>query len=98
MQELICQFIRPDLLILVPVLFLIGNWLKKSTIRDYKIPFILGTIAIILSNIYILLTINIFSIREILLGLFAGFCQGILIAGASVFLKQLKIQSNKNYK
>ena len=91
MQELICQFIRPDLLILVPVLFLIGNWLKKSNIPDN----ILGGISIMLSNIYILLTINIISLREILLGIFAGFCQGVLIAGASVFLKQLKIQSNK---
>ena len=96
LQEIICRFIRPDLLVLVPVLFLIGNGLKKSLIEDCKIPFILGLIAVILSNIYIMLTIDVFNIREVLMGIFAGFCQGILIAGASVFVKQLQIQSDKS--
>lgn len=95
MQELIYQFIKPDLLVLVPVLFLIGNWLKKSAVKDYKIPFILGIISVILSSIYIILTISTFNIKEVCSGLFAGICQGILISGTSVFFKQLKIQSNK---
>ena len=94
-DEIVYKFIKPDLLILIPVLFLIGNWLKKSKIKDYKIPFIIGCIGVILSNLYIILAIPVFNIREVLMAIFAGFCQGILIAGVSVFIKQLKIQSKK---
>ena len=95
-QTGIYKFIKPDLLILVPVLFLIGNWLKKSNIKDYKFPFIIWLLGIILYNLYILPTLPNINFQEILTAVFAGFCQGILIAGASVFAKQLKIQSKKN--
>ncbi len=95
LQNMIYKFIKPDLLILIPVLFLVGNFLKKSSIKDNKIPLIIGVIGVILSSIYIISKIDIFNFKELLMAIFAGFCQGILVAGSSVFVKQLKIQSNK---
>ena len=42
------EFIKPELLILIPVLYLIGIGMKKSEIKDKFIPLLLGTIAVIL--------------------------------------------------
>lgn len=95
LSELIYKFIKPDLLILVPVLFLIGNGLKKSNIKDNKIPIIIGIFGILFSSIWIFSTTDMAGIKEVLMAVFAGFSQGILIAGGSVFFKQLDIQSKK---
>ena len=36
------EFIKPELLILIPVLYLIGIGMKKSEIKDKFIPLLLG--------------------------------------------------------
>lgn len=95
LQELIYKFIKPDLLILVPVLFCIGNGLKKSNVKDNKIPIIVGVLGILFSFIWIFSTTNVLGIKEVSMAIFAGFSQGILIAGGSVFFKQLDIQAKK---
>ena len=96
MQEIIYNFISPDLLILIPVLFLISNWLKKSSIKSSKIPYITSSIGVTLSNIYIISNIKSFNFRELSAAIFSSFCQGILISGASIFTNQIKISTNKN--
>jgi len=52
--ELIKNFIKPELLILIPVLYFIGVAIKNTTlIKDKFIPLILGLIGIILSSLWI---------------------------------------------
>lgn len=84
-MEEIKNFISPELMVLVPVLYFIGVGIKKSTlIPDKFIPLVLGVCGIILSCLYILGT-NGFSI----VGLFTAMTQGILVAGCSVYVNQL---------
>ena len=46
----ILAFIRPEMLVLIPVLIILGLMLKKATyIEDWTIPIILGGIGIILA-------------------------------------------------
>ena len=40
------EFIKPELLILIPVLYIVGIGLKKSKLSDTLIPLVLGGIAI----------------------------------------------------
>ena len=40
------EFIKPELLILIPVLYLIGIGMKKSEVKDKFIPLLLGIVAI----------------------------------------------------
>ena len=89
------EFIKPELLILIPVLYVVGIGLKKSKLSDTLIPLILGGIAIVLSAAWVIATSNIYTLRDIAYALFISVTQGILSAGASVYVNQLYVQSKK---
>ena len=89
------EFIKPELLILIPVLYVVGIGLKKSKLSDTLIPLILGGIAIVLSAAWVIATSNISTLRDIAYALFISVTQGILSAGASVYVNQLYVQSKK---
>ena len=89
------EFIKPELLILIPVLYLIGMALKKSKISDAYIPIILGATSVILSTAWVIAVSNISTIKDVAFALFVSVTQGILSAGTSVYFNQLYIQSKK---
>ena len=92
MNGYLVQFIKPELLILVPVLFSAGALLKKSRIHDYYIPLILGVAGIVLSTIWTIGTSFGFAWQGLLMEIFTGVTQGILAAAVSVYVSQLMKQ------
>lgn len=95
-MEFLKDFIKPELLVLIAVLYFIGAALKKSAVRDKLIPFILGGIGVALALIWVLATSPLGTAQEILLAVFTAIVQGVLVAGASVYANQLYIQSKKD--
>ena len=93
--EVFKEFIKPELLILIPVLYLIGIGIKKSEVKDKFIPLLLGTVAVILSGLYVFATSEITGAKEIAMAIFVALTQGILTAGSSVYFDQLYKQSKK---
>lgn len=90
------EFIKPELLILIPVLYFVGIAIKKSKVfKDKYIPLILGCIAILLTGLYLLATTDICDFRAIATAIFTAITQGILCAAASVYVNQLLKQSKK---
>ncbi len=89
------EFIKPELLILIPVLYVVGIGLKKSKLSDTLIPLVLGGIAVVLSAAWVIATSDISTLKDIAYALFISVTQGILSAGASVYVNQLYIQSKK---
>ena len=89
------EFINPELLILIPVLYFVGIGLKKSKLSNTLIPLILGGIAIVLSSAWVIATSDISTLRDIAYALFISVTQGVLSAGASVYVNQLYVQSKK---
>lgn len=89
------EFIKPELLILIPVLYIVGIGLKKSKLSDTLIPLVLGGIAIVLSAAWVIATSDITTLKDIAYALFISVTQGILSAGASVYVNQLYVQSKK---
>ena len=89
------EFIKPELLVLIPVVYLIGMVLKKSKIPDRLIPFILGSISILICALWVCVTSDIKGIKDIALIAFTSITQGVLTAGASVYINQLYVQSKK---
>lgn len=90
------EFIKPELLILIPVLYLIGTGIKKSEkISDSLIPIILGGVGVLLSALWVLAISDISSGKEIAVAIFTAVTQGILIAGASVYSNQLIKQAKE---
>lgn len=89
------EFIKSELLILIPVLYVVGIGLKKSKLSDTLIPLILGGIAIVLSAAWVIATSDISTLKDVAYALFISVTQGILSAGASVYVNQLYVQSKK---
>lgn len=89
-MEQLQEYIKPELLVLIPVLYFIGAGLKKSEVKDKFIPWILMASGIVLSMLYVLGTSGI-----TMVAIFTAITQGILCAGTSVYVNQLVKQSNK---
>ena len=92
----VMNFIKPELLILVPVLYTIGLGIKKSNVTDKYIPLILGIVSIFLSTLWVISTSDIKNWQDAVYAVFISITQGILTAGASVYVNQLYIQSKKD--
>ncbi len=95
MYEMLKEFIKPELLVLIPVLYLYGMALKMSAVADKHIPWLLGVVSIILSFLFIGATSVIDGWQEMLLAVFSGITQGALCAGASVYVNQIIKQAKK---
>lgn len=95
MNEMLNEFIKPELMVLIPVLYLLGIALKNSKVANKHIPWILGTVSIILSLLFIVSTSVINGWKDTLMMLFIGITQGVLCAGASVYVNQLVKQYGK---
>lgn len=91
-------YIREELLILIPVMYLVGALVKKSKIEDRWIPYILGIISVLLAMIWVASTGEINNYRDCGKAIFTSITQGVLIAGASVYANQLCVQSKKKNK
>lgn len=89
------KYIKSELLVLVPVLYIIGLGLKKSTLPDKWIPLVLGFIGTALSALWVAATSSIATGQELAAALFTAVTQGVLAAGASVYASQLHIQAHK---
>lgn len=96
-MEGIREFIMPELLVLIPVLYVIGTILKNTTlIADKYIPLILGILSVILCTVYITGNASVINVGTFLKSLFTGITQGILCAGASVYINQVAVVQPKN--
>lgn len=95
-MQTIMSFIKPELLVLVPVLYFIGAGLKKSqAFPDSRIPMVLGVCGILLAALYVAAASTLDSWQAGLLAAFAAATQGILAAGCSVYINQMIKQKNK---
>lgn len=80
----ILDYIVKEVYILIPVLYIIGMFLKKvPKLKDWSIPWILLGLGVLGGFFLAGLSIH-------------GLIQGILVAGASVFANQLYKQTKEN--
>ena len=89
------EYIKSELLVLVPVLYIIGLGLKKSKLKDKWIPLVLGITGIILSAVWVAATSQIENAKDIAAAFFTSVTQGVLAAGASVYANQIYVQARK---
>lgn len=78
------EFIKGELLVLIPVLYAIGGGLKKSKlVKSNFIPLTLTGLGLLLSSLYVVGTEGFSA-----LALFTAIVQGVLCAGAAVLVNQ----------
>lgn len=89
MENILTDYIKSELLILVPVLWLIGQGIKKTSVKNSFIPLILGGCGIFLACLYVFSVTDFYCFKCVLQAFFAGITQGLLCAGASVYCNEL---------
>ncbi len=90
------QYIESELFIIVPVLYVLGMLIKKSTVNDKWIPLILGIMGIALVTVYKLAINTPSGSSEIFSLIFSGITQGLLCASASVYANNIVKQFKKD--
>ena len=95
-MEYIIEFIKPELLVLVPVLYIMGTFLKKAqTFADNHIPLALTAVGIVLAALWVVGTVPTGTAREIVLAVFTALVQGVICAGLAVYGDQMVKQTGK---
>ncbi len=91
------NYIKPELLILIPVLYFIGTGLKKSeAVLDKHIPLLLGAVGVALALVWVLASSDMSGMQDALQAVFAAVTQGVLCAGCSVYADQFGKQHGKD--
>lgn len=92
----IMNYVKPELIIVAIVLYIIGCGIKKTkSIKDKYIPYILGCGGIILSAIWVLANSPLSTMQDVLMAVFTSIVQGVLVAGLSTYVNQLIKQAKE---
>ena len=95
-MDQIMEYVKPELVIVAVALYILGMFLKQTTmVLDKYIPVILGIVGIVLCAIWVFATTAVSSPQDIALAIFTAVIQGILVAGASTYVNQIVKQSGK---
>lgn len=95
-MDQILSYVKPELLIVVVVLYFIGVMIKKSeNISDKFIPMILGILGMLICGLYVFATSTVSGSQKVAMALFTAITQGIIVAGLSTYVNQLIKQSGK---
>lgn len=90
------SFIDTGLLVLIPALYIVGMFFKRSQrINSRCIPLLLGSVGVVLAASWVLSTSHIVTWQHTLQALFTSFVQGVLCAGTAVYANQIKKQAEK---
>lgn len=90
--EALKELVKPELAILIPVMWAIGYAIKNTQkIDDKYIPIILGVVSILLTALGLLATVE----SDFITLLFAAITQGIIIAAVAVYGNQIVKQMSK---
>lgn len=95
-MEQIINYVKPELLILIPVLYFLGLAIKKSSFKDNYIPIVIGIIGILICSLYVFATSTIDVGKDVLFAIYTSIVQGVLCAGCSTYVNQLYKQIKKN--
>ena len=88
----IINYIRPELLIVSVICYLVGELLKKTKLKNNYIPLIIGGVGIIIAIIYCG-----FEVGWSFNGIVTSAVQGLLCAAASTYIHQVIKQLAKNH-
>ena len=88
-MENLMNYIKPEMMVLVVVLYFVGLALKKSSVSDRLIPLLLGLCGVLLALLWVLATSDIAGWQSGLMAAFTAIVQGILVAGCSVYANQI---------
>ena len=95
-MEQLVNYIKPELLVVAVVLYLIGIGVKKTQkVNNKYIPLILGGCGIVLCAVWVTATSPLTTGSEVAMAVFTAIIQGVLVAGLSNYVNQIIKQAEK---
>ena len=95
-MDQIMNYVKPELIVVAVALYFIGMALEQAqSVKDKYIPLLLGGVSIVLCAIWVIATSTITNAQEAAMAVFTAITQGILVAGLSTYVDQIKKQMNK---
>lgn len=96
-MDQIMNYVKPELIVVAVALYFIGMALKQAqSVKDKYIPLLLGGVSIVLCAIWVLATSEIWNGQQVAMAVFTAITQGILVAGLSTYVDQIKKQVHKD--
>ncbi|MBR2152009.1 MAG: phage holin family protein [Clostridia bacterium] len=89
------DYIKPEFLVLIPVLWFVGWAIKKSNVKNCIIPFILTLLSVVLCGIYTFATVDVSGIKDIMMCIFVSITQGVVATACAVFGDQIIKQAGE---
>ena len=80
------DYVKPELLVLIPVLYLVGLALRRCGVAERWLPLVLGVSGIFLSMLWVIASCPVDCAKQIAMASFTALTQGVLAAGASLLL------------
>ena len=91
------EYIKPELLVLIPVLVYIGYLAKQSKLVKNKfIPALLAAAGVVMAGLYVLATTTLAVPQDAAQAVFTAIVQGLLCAAGAVYADQCVKQSKKS--
>lgn len=95
MEEII-RYIKPELIILVAVIYILGIVFKQTNIiKDKHIPLVLIVIGIVLATLWVLATTEFATTQDMFMAIFVAVTQGILVSAGAVGINQAAVVQPK---
>ena len=82
------DYVKPELLVLIPVLYLIALALRKCGVAERWLPLVLGSVGVFLSLLWVVATCQVECAKHIAMAFFTALTQGILATGASLLAER----------
>ena len=83
------DYIRPELLVLIPVLYLVALALRKCGVAERWLPLVLGGVGVLLSLLWVVATCEVECAKHIAMAFFTALTQGVLATGASLLAERV---------
>ena len=87
--ELLREYIHPELLVMLPVLWLLGHMLSKARLPGRLRPWVLLAVSLAAVTLYTLSVSDITGSKALFACLFSILTQGVLLSGGSALLQKL---------
>lgn len=98
-MEQIINYIKPELVPVAVVCYIIGAALKHTELlKDKYIPVVLGAFSVLTCAVYVCATSDLSTAQNVLMAVFVAVVQGLLLAGGSVYVNQIIKQTKKEEK
>ncbi|WP_195542932.1 phage holin family protein [Massiliimalia timonensis] len=89
LAELLNEYIRSELIVVIPVLYFLGRILRRSKVLCKRIPGILLVVSLAVTALYTFSVCDVSSLKNFYACLFSIVTQGVLLTGGSMFIHEM---------